>query len=198
MQQLFSVSEVSRVCQLSSRDVLNWIQKGKLKAAKNLDGDYTVKREDLVRLLQNMRLCIPDELTTESPFKILIVDDEPCIRRLLRLNLLGRFPGIAIEESGEGFHAGWRAHDFVPDVIILDILMPGMDGFRLCRLIRNHEDLSETKIIAVSALRENETRTRILGLGADEFIAKPFRMEALEDAIVRLLSCKDLHLDMAS
>lgn len=187
MDEVFNEGDVSRLCHLSSRTVHHWIQKGYLIAWKTKDGGYQIKRLDLVRALQNLRLCIPDELNCDDSAKVLIVDDEPGIRKMLRLNLLGRFPGIIIEESGEGFHAGWRAHDLIPDFLILDILMPGLDGFRLCHMLRQHKELASSKIIAISALRENETRTKILSLGADEFLPKPFSIDSLEEIMVRLL-----------
>lgn len=190
MNRLLTLENISSICHLSERTLLHWIQKGILEAVKNPEGVYLVPLSSLIRTLQNLRLCIPDELGLKDSLKVLIVDDEPGIRRLIRLNLLLKFPGILIEESQGGFHAGWRAHDFIPDILILDLLMPGIDGFRLCHLVKNAPESAATKIIAISALKERETKDKILQMGADEFIAKPFHTNTLIAAIEKMFPDK--------
>lgn len=187
MEARLTISDISKICCLPETTVTEWIRTGKLPCLIGSNGDLRVQLMDLVRLLQLLRIRIPEELCVEHPLKILIVDDEPSMRRLLRLNLIGQFPGVSIEESAEGFHAGWRAHDFVPDVMLLDIRMPGMDGFDVCRLLRAKEELKNTRIIVVSGLRDKEVQQKAMSLGANDFIAKPFDLKTLKEKILAQL-----------
>ena len=187
MEARLTIADISRICCLPETTVVDWIRSGKLPCLIGTNGDIRVQIMDLVRLLQMLRLRIPEELCTENPLKILIVDDEPSMRRLLRLNLQGQFPGVSIEESAEGFHAGWRAHDFMPDVMLLDLRMPGINGFDVCRLIRQKPEFANTKIIVVSGMGEKEVQERVLSLGANDFIAKPFDLKTLKEKILAQL-----------
>ncbi len=187
MEARLTIADISRICCLPETTVVDWIRSGKLPCLIGTNGDIRVQIMDLVRLLQMLRLRIPEELCTENPLKILIVDDEPSMRRLLRLNLQGQFPGVSIEESAEGFHAGWRAHDFMPDVMLLDLRMPGINGFDVCRLIRQKAEFANTKIIVVSGMGEKEVQERVLSLGANDFIAKPFDLKTLKEKILAQL-----------
>ncbi len=187
MEARLTISDISRMCCLPETTVVDWIRTGKLPCLIGTNGDIRVQLMDLVRLLQLLRLRIPEELCPENPLKILIVDDEPSMRRLLRLNLQGQFPGVNIEESAEGFHAGWRAHDFMPDVMLLDLRMPGINGFDVCRLIREKPEFANTKIIVVSGMGEKEAREKVLSLGANDFIAKPFDLKTLKEKILAQL-----------
>ena len=187
MEARLTIADISRICCLPETTVVDWIRSGKLPCLIGTNGDIRVQIMDLVRLLQMLRLRIPEELCTENPLKILIVDDEPSMRRLLRLNLQGQFPGVSIEESAEGFHAGWRAHDFMPDVMLLDLRMPGINGFDVCRLIRQKPEFANTRIIVVSGMGEKEVQERVLSLGANDFIAKPFDLKTLKEKILAQL-----------
>ena len=187
MQNYLSVDDVTRLCHITEGTIRYWMDKGNLSFSRSSEGSDRIHADDLVRCLQRLRLRIPDELCVEEKLKILIVDDEPALRRILRLNLLGLFPGIRIEESGEGLHAGWRTTDFIPDILILDLIMPGMDGFELCHLLRNNPALQETRIIVITALKESEAKEKVFKLGANDFLSKPFTMSQLREAILRQL-----------
>ena len=109
------------------------------------------------------------------PPKILIVDDEPNIRTLL----LQAFEdlttkGIEILETGEGVEA-WRViRTEQPELIVLDIMLPGMSGYEICQRIKSDPELSKTYVIILTAKGQAADRKRSFEVGADEFILKPF------------------------
>lgn len=106
------------------------------------------------------------------PSTILIVDDEPAGRDTLESILEGQ--GYRLEMAGSGFEALEKARQLFPDVILLDVMMPGMDGFEVCRRIRNDPSLAEIPIIMLTALDERQSFLRGLESGADEYITKPY------------------------
>lgn len=184
MDKYFSTFEVARLCQVSPGSVTRWIHEGKLAASVTAGGHHRVRADNLLRLIRSLRMPIPAELALlEQQTKILIVDDEIGIRQLLRSIINKYYPNIHIEEAEEGFPAGWKAHGFHPDLVLLDIMLPGMDGFRMCQFIRSNQELKHTKIIVITAVQEPEAREKMLKLGADDFITKPFDVDNLRQKI---------------
>lgn len=113
---------------------------------------------------------------------ILVVDDEPQIRRSLQLSLEEKGYGVQLAEDAE--KALHMLHDHPPEVIVMDLLMPGMDGIELTRRIRKE---SSIPIIFVSAIGEERKKVEALELGADDYVTKPFGMEELLARIRSLL-----------
>lgn len=109
------------------------------------------------------------------PQKILIVDDEPNIRTLLRQAFEDfEASGVEMLETSEGEET-WRVIQAEqPDVIILDIMMPGLSGYEICERVKNDPTLSKTYIIILTAKGQKADRQRSFEVGADEFIPKPF------------------------
>ena len=104
--------------------------------------------------------------------RILIVDDEPLIRAGLKA-LLNR-EGYDLQFAEDGFVGLEMALKGNPDVILLDVMMPGMDGFEFCKKIRESKDLSDVPVVFISALDDKEARLKGFEAGADEYLAKPF------------------------
>jgi putative two-component system response regulator len=103
---------------------------------------------------------------------ILIVDDESAGRHTLESILEGQ--GYRLEMAGSGQEALEKASQVLPDVILLDVMMPGMDGFEVCRRIRNDPSLAEIPIIMLTALDDKQSLLEGLDSGADDYITKPY------------------------
>ncbi|ALA57914.1 response regulator transcription factor [Nitrospira moscoviensis] len=114
--------------------------------------------------------------------RILVLDDEPQIRRSLQINLEGR--GYAVETAGTGEEALASVRNRRPDVVIVDLLLPGMDGVEVTRRLR---DSSALPIIVLSAIGEERRKVEALEAGADDYMTKPFGMEELLARIRSLL-----------
>lgn len=110
----------------------------------------------------------------EPQARVLVVDDEPNIREVLAINL--RREGLDVVFASDGLEAVDMARSVKPDLIVLDIMLPGMDGFQVCRTIR---DESTVPILLLSARGEEIDRIVGLELGADDFLVKPFAMREL-------------------
>lgn len=107
--------------------------------------------------------------------KILLVDDEPHIIQFLELGLMNE--GFEIRTANDGMTAVNIARDFQPQVVVLDVMMPGMDGWEVCRLLK--KNLSNVAIIMLTAKDEVEDRVKGLNTGADDYVVKPFSFEEL-------------------
>ncbi len=117
--------------------------------------------------------------------KILIVDDAPAGRQTLETLLLSKNYQIHFAEDGTTALA--KAGEIIPDLILLDVMMPDMDGFEVCRRLRVNSELAEVPIVMVTVLDNKESRIRGLEAGADDFITKPFDKEELRARVSTIL-----------
>lgn len=106
--------------------------------------------------------------------RILIVEDDPNLLAMVRENLI--FEGFDVDTESDGSAALSKARDFRPDLIVLDVMLPGMSGFEICTELRRH---AATPILMVSARGQKPDRIRGLNLGADDYITKPFELDEL-------------------
>ncbi len=117
---------------------------------------------------------------------ILIVDDEPDIREVLRLLLSEG--GYRLDFAENGLEAYEKAREVVPDLILLDVVMPGMNGFEVCRKLRAEPLLSQIPIIMITALGDAQSRIKGIESGADDFISKPFDLTELSARVKNITS----------
>ena len=140
-------------------------------------------------------------MTDARSATILIVEDEEKYRRLLKTNLL--LEGYQVTEAGNGHDALQAVYGREPDAIVLDLRLPEMDGFQLCRRLRQ---ITSTPILALTALNTEADLIHALDLGADDYMTKPFSLQELlarlralirrssGDAAEATLSCGDISL----
>lgn len=184
MDKYFGTYEAAKLCQVSPGSLIRWIKEGKLAASVTPGGHHRIAAKELIQLLKHSRMPVPPELEDQSRIRILIVDDEPEVRGLIRWMLERQEGNLLIEEAHDGFGAGWKARDFRPDLVILDLMMPNLDGFYVCKTIRDSADLKGTKIIVITALLDEAVRDKILSLGADDFLYKPFEIDQLKEKVM--------------
>jgi CheY-like chemotaxis protein len=158
--------------------VANWIDQGLLKAHRTPGGHRRVAVEDLVSFLRQHKMPVPDDLGPTKT-RVLVVDDEPAVAQLVMRTLQDSNPEFEIEVANDGFHAGTVLATLRPDLVILDLRMPGMDGFEVCKLIKSQEATKHAEVIAMTAYPTPENEQRILACGARVCLAKPLDMERL-------------------
>jgi two-component system, OmpR family, response regulator VicR len=193
-KKTLSSHDVAKYCDIAPRTAAQWIREGKMKAYRTPGSHFRVKIEDFLCFLSEYNMPIPDELATtgnvRAKKRILIVDDDRnmalSIQRILTLQ-----DQYELELAFDGFAAGRKIVLFKPDLVILDIRMPGPDGYAIVKSIKETPELSKTKVIAISAFFEEEGKKSIRLLGADECLDKPFDKEHLLKTIQAILSQRD-------
>ncbi len=120
--------------------------------------------------------------------RVLIVDDEPNI--VISIDFLMRQAGYQVQVAHTGEEALTLIQQAPPDVIILDIMLPGMDGFEVCRWVREHPEWDDVKIVMLTAKGRDAEKAKGMALGADAYITKPFSTKHLVDVVKNLMMKK--------
>jgi len=179
--------DIAKFCSVSQRTVVQWISEGKINVYRTPGNHSRIKREDFLKFLKKYNMMIPEEFNIdEDKKKILIVDDDRAV--VMTLNrILQAKKKYVIEVAYDGFSAGQKFNAFKPDLILLDIKMPKMDGFEVCSLIRRDPINKDTKIIVISGHIDEKDSKKIFELGANAYFPKPFDIKELKEKIDNLL-----------
>ena len=185
--ELYTVGQAAEYCSLSRGTVWRYIKSGDLKASQTPGGHFRILRKDLDAFIVEKGMY-PLANNLSSGKKILIVDDDPQIRDLLTQMLSAH--KYETETASSGFAAGGKVATFKPGLIILDLLMPEVSGFEVCRLIKENPQTSHIKILAITGYDTEENRDKIMKAGADDYMAKPLSNDALLERVAGLLNGK--------
>jgi len=178
-QKIFSTFEVAKMLELSPGTVANWVDAGRLKAFTTLGGHRRIKAEDLKTFLEENKIPAPKELSArlDTAKKVLIVEDDQKFLKLMERFLRTFRKKWEIFSAADGFQAGSLVGSEKPDVVILDIMLPDINGFKVCEIIKASD--KRTLVIAVTGYDSEDIRAKILAAGADDYYVKPFKFEQL-------------------
>ena len=188
--RIFSALEVANICGVVNQTAINWIKNHHLKAFTTTGGQYRIYAEDLLDFLNSRGMRIPEELfritREEGREKLLIVDDDVELNNLLKELFHRKLPQYDLFQAFDGFEAGKILSEQKPGIVLLDIDLPGIDGFKLCNKIKNADEIGKPLVISISGLDEASTREQILQEGADAFFPKPVDFDKLVETITTL------------
>ncbi|MBT3200017.1 MAG: response regulator [Phycisphaerales bacterium] len=178
MANNLSTFAIAEMLHVDPGSVANWIDQDLLKAHRTPGGHRRVAVEDLVVFLREHKMPVPAALDT-VPIRVLIVDDETAITQLISRALRAAHPDYEVHEAHDGFRAGTLVATLKPDVVVLDLRMPGMDGYEVCRLIKSQDSTRHAEVVAMTAYPSPENQQQIIDCGARVCIAKPLDMAQL-------------------
>ena len=182
-KSIYTTHEVSRLLHVNPRSVINWIEQSRLPSYRTPGGHRRIRHDDLLAFLRKHQIPIPASLV-DGTFNILIIDDEEEIVKIIKQFFERQSGGYALASASDGISAMIEVGRMKPDLLILDIMIPGVDGIEVCRRIKA-DTTNKTAIIAISGQPQNEKK--ILQAGADAFMAKPLDLEKLLEQAKHLL-----------
>lgn len=185
-KQYLTPNEVAELLLVSPVTVRQWAQKG-LLAARTTAGGHRRFSIDVVRQFA-IKMGLGGALTGNVPRRILIVDDD-CQLNAFLVELLHTQDETAIIESAfDGFEAGSKIQAQKPNILILDLMMPGMDGFQVCTQLKSEVETMHIHVVAMTGYYSQDNVDRILKAGADRFLRKPFSNREIFEACDMLAS----------
>ncbi|MFQ6092974.1 MAG: response regulator, partial [bacterium] len=175
-----TTGDVARYCHVTHVGVLKWIKGGKLKAYSTPGGHYRILRNDFRDFLKQYNMPIDESFFSDHTKKILVVDDEPDIVELIIRVLKSDNSNYVFASASDGYEAGLQVAAFKPDLVVLDIMMPKLDGFEVCRQIKSNPETQHIKILGITGFAEDGNIDKMLACGADHCLAKPLQIEELK------------------
>jgi excisionase family DNA binding protein len=161
-------NEVAQWMMVSPITVRGWAQKGLLQAEVTPGGHRRFRREEVERFARQW-----NPAGNKGPLRILIVDDDRAVVGFLKELLQGGGHPVEVDTAYDGFDAGHKVHAFMPDIVLLDLMMPGIKGTEVCRQIKQMPGHAEVRVIAMTGHLSPENEAELLAAGAECCFAKP-------------------------
>ena len=185
---VYSALEVANICGVANQTAINWIRNGYLKAYSTPGGQYRVYADDLVGFMIERKMRVPENLASICSARttghgILIVEDDSGLNSVLHQYLSKEFSDATIYQAFDGFEAGSIMAGKKPGVVLLDLNLPGVDGFELCKKINSSEEFGHPAVIVITALQDSSIEDRINEMNAVAFFRKPVVLEELTQAV---------------
>jgi excisionase family DNA binding protein len=180
--KFLTTGQIAEACQVTIPTVKRWIGEGHLSAFRTAGGHYRITDEEFKRFQTAHKIPGP----IEGLPRILIIDDDLKLLESL-VEALSWDQGYKVESAQDGYEGLIKVGTFHPHLLILDLRMPGLDGFHVCRKVKADPVAHATKILAMTAYPEENARARILEAGADSFLEKPFQLAELKGEVARLV-----------
>jgi len=172
-KKIFTTGEAAQVCKVSQQTIIRCFDSGRLNGFRVPGSRFRrIPRDELIRFMKSNSIPL-DLIEAGSVKRVLVVDDDPSIVELFEDMLAGdgRFE---VKTAATGYDAGLLTESFRPHVIVLDYMLPDINGNVVCERIRANEDLNGTKIVFVSGVVNREDSDQLISAGADGFVKKPF------------------------
>jgi excisionase family DNA binding protein len=180
-----TTGDIARYCQTTHFTVNKWIKAGKLRAYRTPGGHHRVSQKNFLAFLDAYELPVPEDFVLQVAPRILVVDDDPGVVEVLCLAL--RKQGYRVATATDGYDAGLKMATFEPQLLILDLVMPRLNGFELCTRVKADPLTQHIRIIAITAFITGDNMQRAIAAGADSCLGKPFHIDEVLREVRRLL-----------
>ncbi|MAD19519.1 MAG: regulator [Planctomycetaceae bacterium] len=185
-KQVLTTGEAAELCNVSQQTIIRCFDNGRLTGFRVPGSRFRrIPRAELIRFMKANG--IPVEPLDGDVTRILIVDDDPSIVRIIG-EMLEREDRFEVRTASTGYDAGMLTREFRPNVILLDYMLPDVNGNVVCERIKSDPDLHDTRVVIVSGVVRQEEIDALMASGADAFIPKPFDVETLVGCIDGVLT----------
>jgi excisionase family DNA binding protein len=190
MKTVFTTGEAAKICKVSQQTIIRCFDSGQLKGFRVPGSRFRrIPRDQLYSFMRDNG--IPTDALDSGKRKVLVVDDDEDLVELIvdQLERDGRFE---VRSVNNGFGAGMLIKEFRPDLVVLDVMLPDINGIEVCRLVRGDKTMDDVRIICISGMVEEDKIQQLRDAGANDFIKKPFDVENLVDRICQLLDVESV------
>jgi two-component system OmpR family response regulator len=176
---VFTTGEAAKVCKVSQQTIIRCFDNGTLKGFRVPGSRFRrIPRDLLFQFMQENG--IPTDALESGKRKVLIVDDDEELVELL-VDVFERDKRFDIRTANNGFDAGMTVKEFRPDLVVLDVMLPDINGKEVCQKIRSDKSLEKVRVICISGMVEQDKIEDLKVAGANEFLQKPFTVDSLLD-----------------
>ncbi len=185
MKTVFTTGEAAKICKVSQQTIIRCFDSGQLKGFRVPGSRFRrIPRDQLYMFMRDNG--IPTDALESGKRKILIVDDDEELVDLI-VEVLDRDGRFQVRSVNNGFDAGMMVKEYRPDLLVLDVMLPDINGREVCQRVRSDRTMDDVQIICISGMVEEDKIEGLKAAGANEFMHKPFEVEALIDRVCQLL-----------
>lgn len=185
IKTVFTTGEAAKICKVSQQTIIRCFDSGQLKGFRVPGSRFRrIPREQLFNFMRDNG--IPTDALESGKRKVLIVDDDLELVELLT-DVLERDGRFEVKSVNNGFDAGMMVKDYRPDIIVLDVMLPDINGKEVCQRVRSDKEMDDVRIICISGMVEEDKVSELRAAGADDFMHKPFEVERLVSRMCQLL-----------
>ena len=185
MKTVFTTGEAAKICKVSQQTVIRCFDSGQLKGFRVPGSRFRrIPREHLFAFMRENG--IPTDALESGKRKILVVDDDVELVELIT-DVLERDGRFEVRSVNNGFDAGMMVKDYKPDLIVLDVMLPDINGKEVCQRVRSDKAMDSVQIICISGMVEDDKVDGLKQAGANDFMRKPFEVDRLIERICQLL-----------
>ena len=182
---VFTTGEAAKICKVSQQTIIRCFDNGTLKGFRVPGSRFRrIPRNELYSFMRDNG--IPTDALESGKRKLLIVDDDQELVELM-VDCFARDGRFEIRTANNGFDAGMLVKEFRPDLVVLDIMLPDINGKEVCQRVRADNTLDQVKVICISGMVEMDKVADLRAAGADDFMQKPFTVDKLLDRCCDLL-----------
>jgi excisionase family DNA binding protein len=185
MKQVYTTGEAAKICKVSQQTIIRCFDNGQLKGFRVPGSRFRrIPRDALYKFMKDNG--IPTDALESGKRKVLLVDDDPDLVEMMTKVLEddGRFE---VRVAHNGFDAGMMVKEYRPDLIVLDVMLPDINGKEVCQRVRADSTLEGVKVVCISGMVEEDKVHELREAGADDFLQKPFEIEELIERMCRQL-----------
>ncbi|MBT8486477.1 MAG: response regulator [Phycisphaerae bacterium] len=176
-KQVFTTGEAAEVCNVSQQTIIRCFDSGRLQGFRVPGSRFRrIPRAELLRFMKSNE--IPTDALESQTKRVLVVDDDEQSVELFE-DLLGSDERFEIKTAATGYDAGLLTEQFKPHLILLDFMLPDINGNLVCERIKANPDLQDTKVLIISGVVSQDEMSKLTQSGADGFMKKPFDIEKL-------------------
>jgi excisionase family DNA binding protein len=187
-EKVFTTFQAADYCRVSPFTIRNWIESGVLPGYKTPGGHRRILKRDLDEFLKKHGMPGPEQSVSPAKKKVLVVDDDKSVNDFVS-KVITQIDGEAeVAVALDGFEAGAKVISFKPDVVILDLRMPGLDGFQVCEKIKSDPAVAGATVIGITGYYSDEYESRFISCGGSKLLKKPLDVEALKKAVGQALA----------
>ncbi len=181
-QEVFTTYQAAKICKTSFMSINRWIKLGKLKSYKTPGGHNRIVKDDLIDFMKENNFPFIDDIGQQR-YKVMIIDDDPDIRAMMVDTLQSTNYNLDVTTAKDGFEAGLLVLQIMPDIIFLDLMMPKLDGFKVCELIKSNPRTKHIKVVIITGYGNDENVENAMSVGAERVLFKPFNIKKILEEI---------------
>ena len=190
MKTVFTTGEAAKICKVSQQTIIRCFDSGQLKGFRVPGSRFRrIPRDLLYSFMRDNG--IPTDALDSGKRKILIVDDDEELVELI-VDVLMRDGRFEVKSVNNGFDAGMMVKEYRPDLIVLDVMLPDINGQEVCQRVRKEKAMDDIRIICISGMVEEDKIDELRAAGANDFLHKPFEIETLIERISKLLDIQTI------